>query len=215
MTEIKERDIFNKIKLHEEDLYIGMVFKNYKQMCKYFELDILSGGAKVNQIKTISKFLELEKSKYTYTIIGIHLYKENKYKIPINKFLISTELMVSAGIYKIQSPTELYIGSSIDLYKRFLRHVRDCSTTGNKVLSYENATFELLYLFDNKDIELLRLCEAELIDLYKEYGYNIVNEISGIKYKNSNLNFKKIMVDKQKYEDAIKILKDNNITIKK
>lgn len=61
-----------------ENIKKGMVFKNYKELCKFVEIEPTTGTAKKSQLKELKRFCEYHKE-------GQKIIIDKKYKIPKDK----------------------------------------------------------------------------------------------------------------------------------
>lgn len=55
-----------------ENLAIGQVVKNYKELCTLLEIDIKSGASKRSQLKEMERYFKYEKEKYKFVITDIY-----------------------------------------------------------------------------------------------------------------------------------------------
>lgn len=198
----------------ELESYIGQQL-TYKKMCEILHIEPKTGNTKISQIKDISRYYKIIKEKTKFTI-------EEKYDVPLEnenirnmklKWLNEDEKYEKHGVYYILDEFDnLYIGSTIISFKRrYLGHRANKNVCESKYIMCNNHNFDVLYdMSDIKDEELIRLCEKELIEWFKENtDYNIVNYKIPLKRKKP----KTIKVDEIYYEKALKILKENGINI--
>lgn len=91
------------------------------------------------------------------------------------------------GIYKISNDNNIYIGSSIDIERREKEHNKNRYNIHDKTNSIlcNDGIFEIVNIWDNDDIYLMRIAESVIITEYRLMNINIINDrITGLDYIN-------------------------------
>lgn len=209
-------------------LYSGQVIKNYKELCKLLNIKVKTGNSKKAQITELKRFCSFTKEGQKIIINEVYdiplpenknMGNTSKFKIYKN-FNVNEESKDNIGVYKITLGNKIYIGSTaVSFRKRFqqhhqgyeklMRHTYDMLQNGGK--------FDILHdMTGIEDIELIRMVEDEYI---KEYlllhQWEVINKELQAKVKRKKIKNKtiKIKIPNNKYDEVIKLLKDNNIEI--
>lgn len=204
-----------------ENLYIGQVVKNYKEMCRILGQDVKSGKSKVLQLEDWRRYIEYHKEGNKIVIDVIYddpIEKIDKRSDGNNskyytEFRVESEHKNSIGVYKIVFGNKIYIGSTMRSFrKRFQEHNsgRDKLMQHTYELLQQGGNFEILYdMTGIEDEELVRMVESEFI---KEYllnpEWNVINKKDyaltySNYYKTKN---KLIKVSDENYYEAIQLL---------
>lgn len=131
-TQLEEETI---PKVDTSNLTVGMIVKNYKEMCNLLEDKIKDGNSQKAQLTDWQCYFDWEKSGQKFIITDIYdnpLTKEDKRRFGNNKchysvgkesYKVENDLSVRKGVYKIQQGENIYIGSTIRSFRRrFLDH---------------------------------------------------------------------------------------------
>lgn len=167
-------------------------FESYKKFCDFLDIPCLNSSSKNAELNLLQKYIKFEIIKVNqrycpdiYKIKGIY-----PSKIPLQNFInkqfkVSDKYKHSQGVYKVYNDKYIYIGSSIDLYKRYsqhkhghvLKHLKNNTqdTTTYSILNntnnfgYPTGFFECIEIVDGTE-EQLREKEIEYI---KNYNGNL------------------------------------------
>lgn len=58
-------------------MYVGQVFKSYRDVCRFLDADILAGGSKNYQLEEWGKYFRWERDKHRYIITQIFTDKQD------------------------------------------------------------------------------------------------------------------------------------------
>lgn len=58
-------------------MYVGQVFKSYRDLCRFLDADILAGGSKNYQLEYFAKYFRWERDKHRYIITQIFADKQD------------------------------------------------------------------------------------------------------------------------------------------
>ena len=58
-------------------MYVGQVFKSYRDLCRFLDADILAGGSKNYQLEYFAKYFRWERDKNRYIITQIFVDKQD------------------------------------------------------------------------------------------------------------------------------------------
>ena len=203
-----------------------LILKNYSDFCRYLDIPIKKGSSKIAQLKKLSLYLDYEKAKNSNElIIKKAFYPISDFEQKHSQFKIPYKYRHYQGIYKIVSNTQLYIGSTKDLYDRYHQHLTTIPPKHKqkkstwKMLNEENAIFEIIEFFDGDEKEL-RNKEREYIKNYikqqKEnpalYPLKLIN-IDWTSIPPLILSTVSLRVNIQDKEKAMEILKNNGIKV--
>jgi hypothetical protein len=223
-----------------ENLKVGMKFKNYKELCETLGEKTKSGASKRSQVDKWEDYFEFKRQKFKYIITKIYDSDQIKLNKKIKQadrhfinrkqkkqFKVDLDNYFKAGVYSITLNNQVYIGSTKCFSRRYKVHYGDKNNNPNtyKMLQ-EGATFQILWICENPpsdEYELRKILlkkEKELIIQYendnsylvenKVYPFGSKKPIIWVKLKKGN-NTKVIRVPKDKYKQAVEILKQNNI----
>ena len=53
-------------------MYVGQVFKSYRDLCRFLDADILAGGSKNYQLEYFAKYFRWERDKHRYIIQQVY-----------------------------------------------------------------------------------------------------------------------------------------------
>lgn len=201
MTSISQ--ILEPTTIDTSQLEIGMIVKNYKELCQLLNEEVKAGDSKVAQLKEWQRYFNFERPKYkqSYIILDIYdepLEKEDNRKQGNNNiygnendpryqelkkyFQIPNEYINNPGVYKIENDQYVYIGSTTTSFaKRFSQHYHNYSHDHDRtqLILLDNGTFTHLKVFEpGTDEETIRQCEADYINQYKQAapaGKEVIN----------------------------------------
>lgn len=215
-----------------ENLYEGMVIKNYKELCKLLEIKVAPGGnSKKAQFKELDTYCSYHKEGQKIVIDEI--YSERKKKLDyrvLNKetrypnFKVSVEDYDSIGVYKIQLDNKVYIGSTVIGFRsRFQEHnVSSNPLASTRTLLKNGGIFTIVEKCNGLTEQEIRSIENEWIKYYcyKE-EYELVNEREAYSYKNGcskkkkppKPKYKHLKVSENDYEKLVKFALENNLSV--
>ena len=221
-----------------ENLKVGMVIKNYKELCKLLEIEEKGGSSKKCQMNKLSVCCKFHKEGQKIIIDEIydtplptydgrgknpnshgnnHIGRGYKHQ---PQFKIPKEHFDSKGVYCIIVNHDIYIGSTNNTFRqRFNQHkAKDNSLITKEILENETTQFIMLKEMNSSTEFEIRLKEEEYIQHYiNNTDWNVVNEVLSVKIKgriNQPPKYKSIKVLESDYEKALQILQENNINIK-
>jgi len=210
-------------------LSIGMAIKNYKEMCILLEEKEKKGKSRLLQIANWERYFKWHKDGQKFIIDevfempiekidnrGISKGSRNNNRKYFPNFLISEEDENKIGVYKIILDTNIYIGSTIQGFrKRFTRH-------NNKINNKVPFTSEMLE--DGAIIEIVEICEGltepQVRDLENKYikqyrednDWNLINSRDAWDFaKKQKYKTIRIKVKEEEYNKVLKFLQDNNL----
>ena len=214
-----------------ENLKVGLIVKNYKEMCKLLEQEPKTSNSKKAQLKEWERYFDFFKDGQKIVITKIYNSPLNKIdgRTVSNKLrftgnnnhawkeydnlIISYDKMNNYGIYKITLNNDIYIGSTkVGFRKRFQEHNQGHNELMQHTydLLQRGGIFEILYdMTGVEDEELIRMVETEFINEYLlNPEWNVINKYkSSISYKSKYKKKKKtIKIDEDKLYDAIQLL---------
>lgn len=217
-----------------ENLKVGMVIKNYKELCKLLEIEEKGGSSKKAQMKELNRYCKFIKKGYKFKITKIYdepLPKEDNRSLNPNsrgnnyhnhpQFKVPYEHSKNIGVYAIILNHQIYIGSTtVNFRTRFLQHrMKD-----NKIeFTYKatndlNSKFVILKEMNGRSELEIRLMEDYYIKHYIENtDWEVMNQKSAVASKKEYIpkpKYKSIKVLESDYEKALQILQENNINIK-
>lgn len=174
----------------KEKIKAGMIFKSYRSLCSFLDEEIKAGNSKKSQIKEWERFFKFHKDGNKFIIDEV--YNEPKEKedgrkgrisstyYNISSFNVPYEQKNNHGIYKIVLDNSIYIGSTINNFrKRFLQHYKyNKDMPETRELLENGGVFEVIHDMTNITDELLiRMLEEEFIKYYMELeDYIVVNK---------------------------------------
>ena len=179
-----------------------------RKLCELCNVDynVKNPKRSLNRIK--KQYIIEELKPHDYNIIGIQPSKMNVSKFE-NQFQIPQKYIHKAGVYKIELNNDIYVGQTIDFYKRFMRHRHGFNNTTKEMLN-NGAVMTMLELEDDK----IKRFEKEATWSYHflKQGFNMKNDFR-VLYKNKKEfnDFSILKIKKSQFEEAKKILFDNNI----
>lgn len=212
-----------------ENLKVGMFFKNYKELCKVLEVKPLSGNSKKAQMRWFALHFTLEQIGYSFTVKEI-LTTEVQPKptrggannnIERPNFKVDEDNWNSIGVYKIVLNRDIYIGSTIDGFRRrFLNHTYEYSKSLAKNIIDNGGEFTIIKVCNDMDEPKIREIENKWINYYKNHSqWNLINKNDAWSFTEPKPRckpeYKMIMVENKRYEDVIKLLQGNDIKYKK
>ena len=223
---MQDNNIDNFYELVKKNLAIGLIVKNYKEMCRLFNEKIKSGNSKILQLKNWQRYFTWINDKQKIIIKNIHNKPLPKIDLrhdgnnkgnrkDYKQFNISTnnDDDLKKGVYKIISDNNIYIGSTNNNFReRFIMHMsknNPLKHTYNMI--HNGGVFEAIWIAE-EDIEesVIRKKEKEYIEYYIGLSeWNVINLRYGYKIKYSNIKIKK-----NDYNTVISLLQDNNIYYK-
>lgn len=194
----------------------GMIFKNYRDLCKFIGWKICGGSSKMAQLKSLDTICKWHKEGNKIVIDEVFetpvRKKDGRVSNGNKKFEELFEYLNDSGVYLLKDKTDkMYIGSSKNIYDRFVSH--------NQITEISRSTFldkdslEIIVIESTrgiKDREFLYEIEALIIEEGFKAGLNLVN-FKMTKTKKEVKSKKVIKVDSQDYDRAIEILKSYNI----
>lgn len=220
------------------NIYVGMVVKNYKVMCELLNEKIKRGKSRQLQIKDWTRYFTFKQDVHKLIVVDIFdtpLGKidmrgkaegiRNNKEIP--QFKIPNELWKSSGIYAITLNNDIYIGSTnAGFRKRFFNHRSKFNKFVTKQMIDNGAIFEILEITNDLPESELRQLEQSYYNSFKNNKkWNVVNSQNPFKIKLSKKyrikkmtldkikkpKYKKISVLKENYDKAIELLTINNL----
>lgn len=176
------------------NLEIGMVIKNYRDLCKVLDWEITGGNTKKKQLRILRELCKYEKRGNAFVIKEIYNVKNvcldmrgkaigidsNSWK-EYEQLKISYEERESIGIYYILKDNDIYIGSTTWGFRnRFLQHYHGYDELMKHTYDLLQNGGEFHILYDMTGIEdepLIRRVEDEYIQYFKNTtNYNVVNK---------------------------------------
>jgi len=215
MEDIFEKEITFK-ELTEHLLRDGVLF--------YYVVDVNGNLIEnENRLKDRISFLNIEK-------MGDNLYKSHHkwsdgsetifLKPRCKNFRVLDKDKHKSGIYKIQLNNDIYIGQTMNFWRRFYSHMHPNKETKPSKLINMGGVFEILEMEEDKEKRLIR--ERYFVDKYNNDGYNVINSIT-VLFNGSNKLIRQkrlaepkmgITFNKSDLEKITKLLSDNNIDFK-
>ena len=216
-------------------LEIGMIVKNYKELCDILEVPQKGGRSKVLQLEDLQKYMKYEKEGHKFIIKEIlsTQYVEvddrglnpnshkNKlgYKTPYKQFRVPKEHYESIGIYKITLGNRMYVGSTVVGFReRFMRHRNDSKKTeASKIVLHKNGRFEIIEICNGVDEPMVRKREDYWIDHYKNHlNWCLINvnpawSQTQKRERKVEKKYVSIKILKDDYEKVLRVLYKNNI----
>lgn len=161
----------------------GQVFKNYKELCRFLDIEPANGGRNVKlQSKELQRYFSFSKQGQKITIESIYsnpLKKvdlRNNFKINYSNFNVSEKDEHAKGVYCITKDNDIYIGSTFSkegFRGRFKEHLnplyKNKHLVTNKMLS-EGGSFSVLWSCADDNIEdefIVRYLEQFFIHHFK------------------------------------------------
>ncbi|MBI6065014.1 GIY-YIG nuclease family protein [Clostridium perfringens] len=194
----------------------GQVFKNWKEVCNHFGWKETRGSYKGARVKLFSTMYKWHKEGNK--IIIDEVYGNNGYEIRVGKKrLISDEFYKefnTSGIYILSDKFDkIYIGSSKNVYERFIEHRKKDEGSRSTQLDKDSIKIEMIDITRGiEDIEFLCELKKIAIEEFIKAGLDLVNRITGVeKERVKKEKFKTIKVKSDAYEQTIEILKINGL----
>lgn len=201
----------------------GQVFKNWKEVCSYFGWKESRGDYKKAKLKELDTMCKWYKSGNKIIIDEVYekqLIKEDGRK---NNFGTGKKRMFSdefygefntSGVYMLTDKFDKkYIGSSKNVYERFMDHRKKSEGSISKYLDKDSIQIEIIDMTRGiEDREFLYELEKIAIEEFVKAGVDLVNRITRVKKERvTKEKFKTIKVKNDVYEQAIEILKINGL----
>ncbi|WP_415331721.1 GIY-YIG nuclease family protein [Clostridium perfringens] len=192
----------------------GQVFKNYKELCGFLGWEITNGNSKKKQMDTLSTMCEWHKEGNKIIIDEVYekqLIKPNKKRMFSDEFYGEFN---TSGVYMLTDKFDKkYIGSSKNVYERFMDHRKKSEGSTSKYLDKDSIQIEIMGMTRGiEDREFLYELEKIAIEEFVKAGVDLVNRITRVKKERvTKEKFKTIKVKNDVYEQAIEILKINGL----
>lgn len=192
----------------------GQVFKNYKELCVFLGWEITNGNSKKKQMDTLSTMCEWHKEGNKIVVDEVYekqLVKPNKKRMFSDEFYGEFN---TSGIYILSDKFDKkYIGSSKNVYERFMDHRKKSEGSTSKYLDKDSIQIEIMDMTRGiEDREFLYELEKIAIEEFVKVGVDLVNRITRVKKERvTKEKFKTIKVKNDVYEQAIEILKINGL----
>lgn len=210
-----------------ENLMLGMIVKNYKELCTILEVKPTTGQAKQNQIAWFEEYFSYIKEGHKFIITEV-LDMEveamptrggDTSTLECPNCKIDREDWKSIGVYKITLGDEIYIGSTTRGFRaRYLQHTYDYSESSAKDMLDNGAIFEIVENCNGMSEPEIRQLEKLVMKKYKATGdwtvLNKKNPYSYIKSTKTVTKYKAIRVEADKYEEVIALLGEANVKYK-
>ena len=220
-----------------DKLYVGESIKNYKVLCQLLNQPVKAGSSRKAQLNDFKCYFDWEKDGNKFVITEIYRKPLNKpdrrhlgnrtgkytvgnsstYHVPMN-------LSDSNGVYKIQNGNDIYIGSTVvGFRKRYTQHYTNKGgfMPHTQKLLINGGIFEILWIApDNVSEKIIREKEQIFINQYKNNSkFNLINIDDTVKIKGNHKreisHRKRVFIDEENFEKALRLLENNNITIYK
>lgn len=203
------------------NIMVGQVVKNYKELCALLGEEILKGGSsRTAQLKEFARYFKWERDGQKYIITDIYdtpLPKKDgrldgHFRAGIiNTYDVPKALSNKTGVYKIQHNNMVYVGSTkVGFRTRYTQHCRGYSGMEHTRNLLDNGgIYSIIWVANDNDTEqAIRKKEQYYLELYRSRGYIIVNKEDVIKSK-----IKNIKLREKDYRKAVQILSDQGIKI--
>ena len=192
----------------------GQVFKNYKELCVFLGWEITNGNSKKKQMDTLSTMCKWHKEGNKIVVDEVYekqLVKPNKKRMFSDEFYGEFN---TSGVYMLTDKFDKkYIGSSKNVYERFMDHRKKSEGSTSKYLDKDSIQIEIMDMTRGiEDREFLYELEKIAIEEFVKAGVDLVNRITRVKKERvTKEKFKTIKVKNDVYEQAIEILKINGL----
>lgn len=222
-----------------ENLKVGMIIKNYKELCSILEIKPTTSNSKKAQLKALEQCCKYHKEGQKFIVDEVYenvtpvIYEKGKNPNSHGnnhigslkhqtQFKISYEHFKSIGVYAIVLNHQIYIGSTNNGFRtRFNQHnSKDNPLITKEMLEDENAQFVMLKEMNNSSEFEIRLEEERYIQHYiNDTDWEVMNITPTVKIKGRRKvnepkpKYKSIRVLETEYEKAIQLLKENGIEI--
>lgn len=192
----------------------GQVFKNWKEVCSYFGWKETGGDYKKAKLKELDTMCKWHKEGNKIVVDEVYekqLVKPNKKRMFSDEFYGEFN---TSGIYILSDKFDKkYIGSSKNVYERFIDHRKKSEGSTSKYLDKDSIQIEIMGMTRGiEDREFLYELEKIAIEEFVKAGVDLVNRITRVKKERvTKEEFKTIKVKNDVYEQAIEILKINGL----
>lgn len=201
-------------------------FKSYKDLCSRLKIKTKTGDSKISQIKLFRSLFDYHNEGRRIIIDSIYSVPQkiedkrgkNNIKHFDSNFKIEFDNRNSIGVYAIVLDNNIYIGSTtVSFMSRYGQHkLPDNKTMSKIIINNENTDFICIENCNNKSEKYIRMREEYYINQFgNDENWILLNcgstAISGKLKKR----YKTIKVLDKQYANAIKLLKDNQIEIRK
>ena len=190
-----------------ENLYEGQIIKNYRELCRLIGEKVADGGhSKMCQMREFERYVKYHKEGNKLIIDEI--YDEPKEKIDgrgkkcrkeIESYKIPRKLDKHYGIYKIELGNKIYIGSTVQGFRRrFMGHYNGGMKHTYDLIVNGGEFDMLLDMTDIEDVELIRMVEDAYIGYYRLYtNYDVINtkEASSHDKRRNDIKKRRIFID--------------------
>ena len=162
----------------------GQVFKNWKEVCSHFGWKETGGDYKEARVKLFSTMYKWHKKGNK--IIIDEVYGNNGYEIRVGKKrLISDEFYKkfnTSGVYILSDKFDKkYIGSSKNVYERFIEHRKKDEGSRSTQLDKDSIKIEMIDItMGIEDIEFLCELKKIAIEEFVKADVDLVNRITGV-----------------------------------
>jgi hypothetical protein len=211
-------------------LEVGKYYKNLREICVEMEIKYKdSTDSRKSILKEIERYYLLERQGNGYWIKEQYNIPKEKIddrknngrhsKKKYNNFDILEEDENKIGVYAIILDKNIYIGSTIVGFRhRFKEHIKSNNPLPTKNMLENGAMFSILEVCDGLDESMVRKIENQYIHEYKNNdNWDIINKNKAwsfqksFKVKKIKIKYKAIKIEKDNYEDAIKLLESNGL----
>lgn len=220
-----------------KELYVGQEFANYRRLCEFLGVEIKCGQSKKSQLKDWARYFCFDRDGNKIIIKKIYNTPKKKIdkrggnhsghcKYPeLGVYNLTKKQNKLKGVYKIQLGNEVYIGSTTVAFRtRYRQHCtnRQNTTPHTHQLLKQGASFDILWIANENDAEsIIRQKENDYIEQYTKDGYEMLNsnvpviisEKRTVIPKKKKPTYKNIKINKEDYEKAIVLLKENGLRI--
>lgn len=192
----------------------GQVFKNWKEVCSHFGWKESRGNYKEARLKELDSMCKWHKEGNKIVVDEVYekqLVKPNKKRMFSDEFYGEFN---TSGIYILSDKFDKkYIGSSKNVYERFIDHRKKSEGSTSKYLDKDSIQIEIMGMTRGiEDREFLYELEKIAIEEFVKAGVDLVNRITRVKKERfTKEKFKTIKVKNDVYEQAIEILKINGL----
>lgn len=222
--------------MNVDNLEVGMVLKNYKELCKVLGISSTGGNTKKKYIKELKRYVKYHQEGYKFIIDEIYAKPKEKidnrglnpnshnnalgYRTPYKELDIDEEDYDSIGVYKITSSNEIYIGSTTKGFRqRFMEHRRGETNATKDMFQNDDVKFTIVEICDELSEPEIRAKENKWIEYYKNNPkwelLNINNAWSQTQKKprQKKIRYKtiRIKVREEDYIDTINKLAEMNL----
>lgn len=202
----------------------GMVFKNYRDLCKELGVEYKNGKGKNYHLIEFKRYFDYVRNgnKIIITLVrDVPLDKITRgyrnWDIENPNFIITKENWNKSGVYSIVLDNEIYIGSTIvGFKKRYVGHRQENNPLKTTMdMLKQGAIFNTIWVSENNESEeYIRAKEKEYINYYiNKTRMNVVNtRINTWSNKTSKkIKYSNLKIDAVDYKRVLCFLEDNNI----